>query len=1520
MRTRFVLGRIVALLVVALPVAQGAGAEPRAAAATTALTAEMVKDLNPDSGFAFDALADSGGTLFFSGQGAAWRSDGTEPGTFPIASFSATGFTAAGTTTFFAGWGGLWRTDGTAAGTVLVRSFEGGAPSSLAAVGETLFFAADDGETGIELWRSDGTPDGTVLVRDIRPVGVSSPSLRSSEPGQLTAVGSEVLFAANDGIHGRELWRSDGTREGTVLVKDLDPEGSGGSFPTRSDPEDLVEAGGRLFFTAEVAGWRGLWTSDGSAAGTVPIDLGSPMASPSDLVAVGRSVLFAAYAEGVGRELWRSDGTPAGTALLEDIAPGPDSSSPGEFVSANGLVFFSADDDPSGRSYWRSDGTAAGTWRVGAPGLWACERTCAGPAAANGRAFFWGDDGATGPELWTSDGTDAGTVLVRDVYPGTAGSIPPFGVYPVVTSGTHVFFPADDGTHGSELWAVSLESGSTLSVADATATEGGAASFTVTLATAAAGTVTATYLTVDATASAGSDYPFSTGTVVFTPGTTTQTVPVPSTSDTTVEGEESFELRLAGVDGALLADGLAVGTILDDDAGPSIGVADASVTEGDAGTVAAVFDVVLSGPSPDPVTVRWTTRGGGARVDADFVGASGTLAFDPGTTTLPVSVVVLGETLDEPDETFVLELHGPVGATLADATATGTILDDDAAPALSVSDAAVTEGDSGTGRADFLVSLGAPSGRTVTVAYATADGTATAPADYVSVSGILTLEAGVTAATIRVPVAADAVYEPVESFTLGLHSPGNATIADAQGVARVLDDDDETGLPSARLLKDVNPYDGSAPRDFVDVGGAVFFESGSGLWKTDGTDAGTTLVMTSGASSLTAVGDTLFFVGGDEGQELWKSDGTETGTVQVADIHPGASSSNPGALTAHGGLLYFAADDGVHGPELWRSDGTEAGTVLVADIWPGEGGSSPWQLTSHGGALFFVASDESHGRELWRSDGTAAGTVLVKDVRDGSADALGPGSCLVSGQAALFFSAFGTLGQELWASDGTEAGTVSLMGPFPVIQGDCGPRFASTSGQLFFAAASSEDSGPVLWKSDGTPVGTVAVKDIWPGFDGGNSWLSDLEPHGFAAMDGFVLFFADDGVHGQELWRSDGTAEGTVLVKDLNLGPRGQDAWVITRVGNRALFGANDGAHGTEPWSTDGTTAGTAMVRDVNPGSPSSVVWPFVASDGRAFFAADDGVHGEEPWIAFAGPQARAGKPVFWRHSDGSNAAWTVDGQGVAAGALLPLVPGPDWQVAGDGDLDGDGDADLVWRNAATGEDAVWLLDHEPVVQVSGAAWAPTVFDAAWRVALVADLDGDRRDDLLWRREGTGEMAVWLMHGASVVASGFLPTLADASWVPAAADLDGDGRDEVVWRHAISGETAAWFLDGVSFVATAPLPSLAPEWTLAAVGDRDGDGRDDLLWRHGATGQNAVWLMHGTAVASGGYLPAVSDAGWSIEESRDWNGDGRDEVLWRDAGTGRLAVWSIDGTVLAAGVELPPVSDGNWAVAGSPLR
>jgi hypothetical protein len=225
---------------------------------------------------------------------------------------------------------------------------------------------------------------------------------------------------------------------------------------------------------------------------------------------------------------------------------------------------------------------------------------------------------------------------------------------------------------------------------------------------------------------------------------------------------------------------------------PSVSIGDVTVTEGDGGTVTASFPVTLDRASAQTVSASFATANGTATSPADYQAGSGTVTFVPGDTAETVSVAVNGDLLDEDDETFTVSITAPMGATLADGQATGTIADNDPLPALSISDATVVEGDPSPfpNLAAFLVTLSAVSGRDVSVQTATANGTATGSLDYSPVVGGLTvIPAGFTGAFAPVAVRGEALDELTETFFLNLSVPTNATVSDSQGTATILDDE-----------------------------------------------------------------------------------------------------------------------------------------------------------------------------------------------------------------------------------------------------------------------------------------------------------------------------------------------------------------------------------------------------------------------------------------------------------------------------------------------------------------------------------------------------------------------------------------------------------------------------------------------------------------------------------------------------------------------------------------------------------
>jgi glucose/arabinose dehydrogenase len=338
----------------------------------------------------------------------------------------------------------------------------------------------------------------------------------------------------------------------------------------------------------------------------------------------------------------------------------------------------------------------------------------------------------------------------------------------------------------------------TVSINDVSVTEGNSgttnAAFTVSLSNPSNGTISVDYTTGNSTATAGSDFVAALATVVFSPGQTSRPVNITVNGDAVFELDETFNVNLISVTGATISDTQGVGTINNDDSQPAISINDVTVTEGNSGTTTATFTVALSNASNEVVSASYTTANGSASAGSDYVAASGSVSFAPGETSKPISVSVSGDTTFEGNETFNVNLSAPVNATIADNQGVGTITNDDAQPSISINNAALNEGNSGTSSAAFNVTLSNASTQTITVNFSTANGSATAGTDYVAASGSVSFAAGETSKSINVTVNGDTIFEPNETFNVNLSGAANATIADNQGVGTINNDDAQPSI------------------------------------------------------------------------------------------------------------------------------------------------------------------------------------------------------------------------------------------------------------------------------------------------------------------------------------------------------------------------------------------------------------------------------------------------------------------------------------------------------------------------------------------------------------------------------------------------------------------------------------------------------------------------------------------------------------------------------------------------------
>lgn len=286
---------------------------------------------------------------------------------------------------------------------------------------------------------------------------------------------------------------------------------------------------------------------------------------------------------------------------------------------------------------------------------------------------------------------------------------------------------------------------------------------------------------------------------------------------------------------------------------------------------------------------------------------------------------------------------------------------------------------------------------------------------------------------------------------------------------------------------------------------------------------------------------------------------------------------------------------------------------------------------------------------------------------------------------------------------------------------------------------------------------------------------------------------------------------------------------------------------------------------------------------------------------------------VLWRNAaTGQNYIYLLNGATILQSAQINVEPDLSWRIVGVGDFDGDRRSDILWRNFSTGANYLYFMNGTVISSRRALGSA----ELSWRVVGVGDFNADGVSDILWRNSSSGQNWIYLMSAGNISVSAQLNVEADPNWrIVATGDFDGDRRDDIFWRNVASGQNYIYFVNGTT-ISRAAAVNVEPDlnWRVVASGDYNGDGRDDIFWRHFGTGRNVIFLMNGSSIASSGVVSTEPDLNWRIEGSGDFNADGRADVFWRNRSSGVNWLYLMNGVSIATSARLDQVPDQNWQV------
>lgn len=882
-----------------------------------------------------------------------------------------------------------------------IEKTNGAQPSHLVTVGDYAYFTADDGIWGREIWKTDGTEETTLKITDFP---------EDNSYGNLTAHGNTLFFSTNQFGYGSELWKTNGLPGGETLVKDINV-GSGGSSIGK-----MISHNGYIYFRAN-DGIHGneLWVSDGTTAGTNLVkdfNVGIGSTTILHMVSFNNLLFIITQNNSFGKTLWVSDGTNSGTTIVYNMPQSNRSNNVTKPVVTATAMFFVIEEygNEAVHGIWKSDGTTQGTYIVKD----ANDDTVFSQTIHNhnGELYFMGYSSEYGNELWKTDGTAIGTQMIKDITPGSGfTNISQFASY-----GGEVYFKVGN----NEFWKTD-------------------------------GTETGTTLVLD--------------------GINDNNINIIGEYNV-VEDHLYFVANITSVGLRICkTDGTKAGTSIATIVFPEIIYSQYQ-------NLSSYNDKLFFNSTDQELYVIDESQPSGSRrvkdINAikyeklnDFICFNNALYFNLRVEGMGIELIKSEGKLES---TQVLKdiNPGPEYSYPSNFKELNNEMYFSADDGLNGSELWKTDGtDSGT----FMI-------KDIVQGFQSSN-----PDNFFEYNNevYFTIEDGSFRSKIwktngtAMGTTSFGNYQVLKNYKHGFQNEtlNSELIFFSQFVdVKLLKTD---GMVSNTVeLKNFTDQAQITNVEFVKLNDELFFtvdtpSHGNELWKTDGTEAGTMLVKdiyngvnNSDPRNLFVFKNKLYFTANHPfyGRELWSTDGTSSGTIMEQDFEPGPNNSSIGEIFEYNNTMLFSVNNSSYESYLYKID--DASNIVLIKSFSGYGGDS---FVEYDGEVYFTASGAYfEGKELWKTDGTESGTHLVKDIYLGyyGSDI---DEIVVYDSLMYFFANDGIHGKELWSSDGTQGGTNMYM---EIIYGPKGRNLLNTN-KVFY------ECGDVLYFVTNTTTADYAL-------------------------------------------------------------------------------------------------------------------------------------------------------------------------------------------------------------------------------------------------------------------------------------------------------------------------------------------------------------------------------------------------------------------------------------------------------------